>query len=126
VLPNGVVCEVGKYGFQDRFGIICTDCGFPEVQASSDELGWTSCKCRMGYRNVTTTASVQPPCQVCPIGYYKDTVGDTDCHACRANATTLTNGANSSSLCICQVGYYSLIHGGDIPFASSPPFCRES
>jgi hypothetical protein len=118
---EGVACDFCAEGFfsnktQDKDGElrVCMACPNGEM---TEQIGQTQCTpCRKGfYRDPTDVI-----CQRCPSGKYASKEGQTACESCGNLLTTLFQGSESKSNCLCQKNYYLPLGNG-----SSCERCKE-
>ena len=95
-------CDVDFYG---ALGGPCTSCGTklrPSGHLDSDTFV-SDCLCPAGEEPV---AGSDTECQVCSIGKFKSSVSNGACSTCESGFTTIDEGADVGSLCVCDVGSY--------------------
>jgi hypothetical protein len=120
---EGVACDFCREGFysnktesQDKDSElrVCMACPAGEM---TQEIGQTQCvSCQKGFYRGSTDVV----CQRCPIGQYTEREGQTACQTCGKLLTTLFQGSDSRTHCVCQENYY-------LPLAneSSCQRCKE-
>lgn len=109
-------CPEGKYA-EKQGQSKCDDC---PVRSTSPEKSTSvyNCQCNAGAQKVDPVFQTGHPfaCQSCPVGKYKDLIGDGACLNCidpKGNAMTTANlGSTSSSDCLCMAGYEGSIIDG--------------
>ncbi|OWF52623.1 Fibropellin-1 [Mizuhopecten yessoensis] len=99
-------CKQGEYKEARGRATLCVTCppGFTTSgEASTDKSNCDQLHCVKGEYYDSTNQS----CQQCPIGSYKDTVGNTNCTTCGTGFTTAITGATSGDVCtvvVCPAG----------------------
>ena len=99
-------CDVDFYG---ALGGACTSCGTklrPAGRIDSD-TAVTDCLCPVGEEPVPGSNT---ECSLCEIGKFKTTVSNDACSTCEQGFTTIGEGAEFDSLCVCDVGTF--LEGG--------------
>lgn len=94
-----VLCPIGKYCVSGNI----FNC--PAFSGGSPGLSKISmCNCFAGY-----TPGTNGVCNPCPVGMYKDSVGNGNCVACPMGTSGKNIGSNSSAACVpCVGGTYAL------------------
>eukprot|EP00960_Hanusia_phi_P062515 765174-Hanusia_phi.AAC.1 len=109
--PNECLCDVGYYG--NRY----SECQACPIGYYKSFIGSAStCQRCLGYSSTKQSASTSfynctcPPgytgpdgseCQACPVGYFKNHYGSSDCLQCTGNYSL-----QSDNQCLCNYGYY--------------------
>lgn len=95
-------CNIDYYG---ALGGPCTSCGAklrPAGRFDSD-TAVTDCLCPVGEEPVPGSDT---ECSACEIGKFKTTVSNDACSSCESGFTTIDEGAEAGSLCVCDVGLF--------------------
>ena len=95
-------CESGKYGYANK--MICRDCAIGSTSPSkSDEK--SDCVCDIGNemmiknqnRRILQLSYDVPFCETCPLGKYKNTIGNTLCDFCDSGTYPNITGTTCAS-----------------------------
>lgn len=122
------ICPAGKYSeaFPFRFCSSCEQGRFwHPTAAAEDDLPAACLQCAVGRfthslgtsecrtcpRGLTAANEGQTECERCPHGTYANSVAASECISCLSRMTTVFNGAQSESECICAQGYYLAMAG---------------
>lgn len=121
-------CAIGQAGDpnSDIPAEQCQNCGAPNKYQNAEgqatckicppfSRSWQAsavwCVCDEGYYLNTSFVSDETSCVMCPIGTYKETVGNTGCTVC-SPGTYDQNGEDGSAPCEeCNIGKYSNVTG---------------
>ena len=115
-------CDIDYYG---PLGGSCTLCHATQVRPEGrvdQDTTVADCQCFTGLEpHASGTGEL---CSVCNLGFYKDTIGNTNCTACPATFTTQFNQSLNSNACVCQPGYKFV--EGDAETPDTCEICPEN
>mmetsp|Transcript_48319 Transcript_48319/g.114551 ORF Transcript_48319/g.114551 Transcript_48319/m.114551 type:complete len:434 (-) Transcript_48319:85-1386(-) len=95
LVSSSVLCPVGTYADSEA----CKSCGPRSTTFETGSTSISNCVCDVGNERSATS------CTACPIGKYKDFLGDGTCISCATGSTAPGTGSISSLDCVCDAGY---------------------
>ncbi|KAL3877473.1 hypothetical protein ACJMK2_035174 [Sinanodonta woodiana] len=108
---NPAICSSGFYR---TTGGSCQACPIGTYQSSNEQTSCISCPSGTTTNQIGSTSiaqcvaicsagfylTTQGNCQICPVGTYQPSSGQTSCISCQSGTITLQTGSTSSSQCV--------------------------
>jgi len=92
------ICVAGKYSSLESGVRVCVDCPDHSTTEFAGAEDISACVCDLG------AGFAESVCELCEVGYYKDTIGNDLCMSCGPEKTTQTEGSQSIDDCQCNSG----------------------